>query len=221
MTSSMASKTRRPYAQFQDFRHRPASRIVAVGLPAVSRISNTFWKGIEGQIFADEILPLIPAHELEKLCKTGGRPLKELRPPKELRTYAGLKFFQFHYSETGRGILRRLADSRILQRALHIHDWNDDTLYISERVRRDFLRRALKSKAGRMLQRLAREAFKRGGKVDDSVWRTDSVVFRPYMKRLSRAGLLFKTAYNFLKGLRKRAPEAFPSVPAEVASLFL
>jgi hypothetical protein len=174
----------------------------------IEKMNAAFYEFSPEKIFEDYVWDKLPVEEISALYSQGGRPAHDLR------TYAGLMIFQSMWKLTEFETVKKLADSRFLQKALHIRSWSDDSCFICHRSCQDFLRRVTESEPYKTILDTATAEFDRRFGVDKSVCRVDSMHIHSDMQKLNRGRICFKAIEGFLRKLRRFRAEAFQDLEA-------
>lgn len=168
------------------------------------------WAGV----FRDYLLEHLPVKELAAafLADFG-------RPSKDLHVALGALILQQLHDLTDQQAVEAVALNIAWHYALDIR--REPDAYLCERTLRNYRRRIIELGLDEALFRtLTDQLIKRVG-VDASKQRLDSTTVKSAIRGLTRLGILVEAASKFLRELRRRRPELYAEVEAEIVRKYV
>ncbi|MCA9100125.1 MAG: transposase [Planctomycetales bacterium] len=178
--------------------------------PQRRKLLEQSWAGV----FRDYLLQHLPVKELAAaFCEDFGRPSKDLY------VALGALILQQLHDLTDQQVVEAVALNIAWHYALDIR--HEPDAYLCERTLRNYRRRILELGLDETLFRtLTDQLIQRVG-VDTTKQRLDSTTVKSAIRGLTRLGILVEAASKFLRELRRKHPDLYAQVDAEIVRKYV
>ncbi len=173
--------------------------------PQRRKLLEKSWAGV----FRDFLLQHLPVKELAASFRDDFG-----RPSKDLSVALGALILQQLHDLTDQQTTEAVALNIAWHYALDIR--HEPDAYLCERTLRNYRRRILELGLDEVLFRTLTDRLIEQVGVDTSKQRLDSTTVRSAIRGLTRLGILVEAASKFLRELRRKLPEQYATVDAEI-----
>lgn len=178
--------------------------------PQRKRLLERSWAGV----FRDFLLKRLPVKELIPHFRDGFG-----RPSKDLFVALGALILQQLHDLTDQQTSEAVSLNIAWHYALDIRQESD--AYLCERTLRNYRRRVLGLGLDVVLFRSLTDQLISAVGVDTSKQRLDSTAVRSAIRNLTRLGILVETISKFLRELKRKLPEQYAAVDAEIVRKYV
>ncbi len=169
------------------------------------RLLEQSWAGV----FRDYLLRHLPLRELAASFRDDFG-----RPSKDLSVALGALILQQLHDLTDQQTTEAVALNIAWHYALDVH--HEPDAYLCERTLRNYRRRILELGLDEVLFRTLTDRLIQEVGVDTTKQRLDSTAVRSAIRGLTRLGILVEATSKFLRELKRKLPELYAAVDAEV-----
>lgn len=178
--------------------------------PQRRKLLEQSWAGV----FRDYLLRHLPVQQL-----AGGFRDDFGRPSKDLSIALGAMILQQLHDLTDRQTTEAVALNIAWHYALDIR--HEPDAYLCERTLRNYRRRILELGLDQVLFRTLTDKLIQAVGVDPAKQRLDSTAVRSAIRGLTRLGILVEAVSKFLRELKRKLPELYTAVDAEVLRKYI
>ena len=173
--------------------------------PQRRKLLEQSWAGV----FRDYLLQHLPTKELASVFRDDLG-----RPSKDLSVALGALILQQLHDLTDQQTTEAVALNIAWHYALDIR--HEPDAYLCERTLRNYRRRILELGLDEVLFRTLTDRLIQAVGVDTRKQRLDSTTVKSAIRGLTRLGILVEAASKFLRELKRRCPECYAKVDAEI-----
>ena len=174
------------------------------------RLLEQSWAGV----FRDYLLQHLPVQELAASFRDGFG-----RPSKDLSVALGALILQQLHDLTDQQTTEAVALNIAWHYALDIR--HEPDAYLCERTLRNYRRRILELGLEEVLFRTLTDRLIQAVGVDTTKQRLDSTTVKSAIRGLTRLGILVEATSKFLRELKRRQPERYAEVDADIVGKYV
>lgn len=178
--------------------------------PQRRRLLEQSWAGV----FRDYLLAHLPVEELAAVFREDFG-----RPSKDLHVALGALILQQLHDLTDQQATETVALNIAWRYALDIR--REPDAYLCERTLRNYRRRIIELGLDEVLFRTLTDQLIQQVGVNTSKQRLDSTTVKSAIRRLTRLGILVKAASKFLRELRRKHPDLYAEIDAEIIQKYV